>query len=1330
MERAATTSEVADALGVSPSTVQNYSRRGLIPFETTPGGHRRFDLDEVLRAVEDHEELTARTTPRTTTGSAPANLVDATDLQLWADRRSARSDLHDLVRRLLLSSGIRFFRFQIRTGEGVDLSGWDAIVEAEDGNAWVPTGTSFWELGTSRDPVRKAADDCAARSEDPLGEDPTTATFVFVTPRRFADKEGWARERRLNGPWRDVRVLDADDLAAWLLVSPATHVWLSHRLGRDPFDAEELGTFWHRWAGATEPPIPAALMLAGREDAQQRLLEELDGEPSAVGLRADSREEALAFLAAALRTLGDDDDSPDQKQVIVVSGRSFWSMLLPATQPLVLAPTFPEPDVPAALRRSHHVVIPLGRQETPGGIVIDVPRVRRDPAKEALERAGVDHDGLNDLATLARRSLLVLRRHLAHDPALSTPPWAELPEARALVPAFLAGMWDGSSPGDQEILASLADGPYEDLERTLTRLANSSDPPLRRTGATWLLVSKEDAWRLLAPHLTAHDLERFKGACRDALGEIDPAAELPADERWSAALSGHVRSVSQRLAEGLADTLVFLSTRSDAIPVRDLSPERIAPRLVRELLQRCRADASGVRWTSLAPFLPQLAEAAPDAFLSELNEDLTSASPTVMRLFTDSPDSHPLLGSSAHPHLLWALERLAWSPDHLGLATHALARLARLDAPDARLANRPAESLRAILLTWFPHTAADLEERLEVIDGLRERVPDVAWQLLLDILPGGHCVVSSTAAPRWRDWKPEDHGPVTYRELNTGVGSVVGRILEDVGTDGQRWAKLLKMELTRIPADLRDRMVDRLAELTIEDLDGVGREMLTASLRQTVVHHRRYPDASWTLPTDIVDRLAEILDRLEDTSAPASRAWLFQGWPELPSRARDRHAFWAEVQERRQSAVDTVHASAGLDGIIELAREAEIASHVGYTLGRAETLDAEEERRLLGAEDVPDGLLLGYVDARFQDGGWDWVASAIEAQVTQRPPERTALLMSGLPANRETWDRLARLDEEIADPYWSRFEPYRLREEDDHFAATRALLEHGRPYRAVLTLDLAVQDHRADPSPDLCLEALDAAPSIEPDDAEDMSRFARAVATVLDYLDAHENVNDAQVAGAEWPYVVLLGRWVRPPKALHRLLAQDPSFFAQIASFAYRGEYDEEQSESRSDEERIRARLAWELLHFWKRVPGTRPDGTISAARLTDWVTTVREELAATGRSDIGDQLIGKALRYAPNDEDSQWPPLPVRDLIEDLASEHLERGIEIEVYNSRGVTTRGLTEGGRQERELAAKYRAWATDVRGRWPRTANMLRRIASGWEQDAEREDREAELREDTW
>jgi len=49
--------QAADILGVHPATVRNWADGGKLPFRRTPGGHRRFSKDDLLRYAQTQGEL-------------------------------------------------------------------------------------------------------------------------------------------------------------------------------------------------------------------------------------------------------------------------------------------------------------------------------------------------------------------------------------------------------------------------------------------------------------------------------------------------------------------------------------------------------------------------------------------------------------------------------------------------------------------------------------------------------------------------------------------------------------------------------------------------------------------------------------------------------------------------------------------------------------------------------------------------------------------------------------------------------------------------------------------------------------------------------------------------------------------------------------------------------------------------------------------------------------------------------------------------------------------------------------------------------------------------
>ena len=165
--RSSATAEIAAALGLRPATVQMYARNGRIPFDTTPGGHRRFDIDEVRDALALHQGTPAA--PPVRSRGTRGWLADALELEAWADRITARHELPELVR-ILVAGSVRDLRtVEFRAAEGTGTRGWDGTVDAVRGNSWVPEGMSGWEMGVNEDITTKADGDYAERTKDPQG---------------------------------------------------------------------------------------------------------------------------------------------------------------------------------------------------------------------------------------------------------------------------------------------------------------------------------------------------------------------------------------------------------------------------------------------------------------------------------------------------------------------------------------------------------------------------------------------------------------------------------------------------------------------------------------------------------------------------------------------------------------------------------------------------------------------------------------------------------------------------------------------------------------------------------------------------------------------------------------------------------------------------------------------------------------------------------------------------------------------------------------------------------------------------------------------------------
>ena len=166
---------------------------------------------------------------------------DASEISNWSDTADAAHRLPELIRRLVLATLPEPpLRIDMPSGSSVRLPGWDGLLEVGRGNAWAPSGDSGWEFSCDKSVTSKANDNYEKRTMDPLGLDKATATFVFVTSRRWNRRRQWERERREEGKWHDVRAYDADDLVAWLEQAPEITRWFASAISKLPFDYQAV----------------------------------------------------------------------------------------------------------------------------------------------------------------------------------------------------------------------------------------------------------------------------------------------------------------------------------------------------------------------------------------------------------------------------------------------------------------------------------------------------------------------------------------------------------------------------------------------------------------------------------------------------------------------------------------------------------------------------------------------------------------------------------------------------------------------------------------------------------------------------------------------------------------------------------------------------------------------------------------------------------------------------------------------------------------------------------------------------------------------------------
>jgi excisionase family DNA binding protein len=1315
--------ETARQLGVHENTVRNWAREGLLPTARIPGSRfHRFDARDVERLRRERgAAVSSIEAERRTIGP---ELVDGTQLSHWAATRDAHDRFPELVRRLLASTpGIT--NVSVRSGEGVAAPGWDGHADSDGTAAFLPSGSLWFEFGVGNKPKEKADQDYEKRRDDPLGVVPADVTFVFATPRRWPGAAAWASARCAERVFSDVRVLDADDLEGWLQATPAVHHWASELLGRHPRGAETLEQWWARFQARTDPALPAALFLAGRDKEREQLTELLTAPPSVITIQAVWQDEAIAFVCATIEAM-ERETSKSSQPPLIVSSAEVWDRVVTQPGRMTLLPLFENPDIAAAQQQGHHVVLPLGREQVARGSRIELLPPHRQGASEALEAAGVGSDRAYELAALARRSMPSLVRTLARDPRIARPSWSDLPTAAILAPLVLVGGWTASSD-DTDVVSRMADKPWSVIEETLLHWHDTDDPPFVRSDTQWHLASPDEAFLVLRGALTSSGLARWRHIAVEVLLETDPQLELPPEDRLTAAFKGVTRDHSQVLRRGLAEGIALVGSADQERLSDGVSAADHARRLVHDILSQAHDDSSAQVWRSLTDVLPLLAEAAPEVFLDAVHDDLDQDEPLLATLFQDGDQSSWLYSSSPHTGLLWALETLCWSPEFLLEATRALARLQVVD-PGGRLSNRPLNSLHNVLAGWVRHTAAPLDLKVRTVELISRRLPDVGWGLILALWPSQHAISSPPAAPRFHDWKPES-GTVLISEWIEYIGHLVRLAIDLAGTNAQRWAELSD-RLDQLPPAERARLLAALDSFADPNaLDHQQRLLLWERLHTEVARHRQFATADWSMDNETLSTMQTIADRLEPTTSVERFGYLFDWHPDLPGIDPYDHATYdRKLLELRTQAIKETLSTGSAEGLRNLAERSPVPSQLGWVVGAVASEDLTPELLTWLDSENPKLLELAasWASRKLQDKGVAWLLEMLARPETTPPSRRRAIALQ-VPSASDFWDALAQADAELLTIYWEGMHPFRVRPQDADRAA-RELLAHRRPWAAVDLLATTMHgpaDGSSSITPELVEEVLAATLTSDPTAEGRVQSRGYELGRLLDYLEA-AGTDAGSLERYEFVFFRLLEHH-RQPRALFAALAKDPSGFVELVSRVYRGKNEPRRRLGKNEE--ALGQLAWWVLGHWRDLPGRRDDGTVNGEHLAQWVRDARLAFAETDRADIGDEQIGQVLAASPPGNDGIWPAEPVRDILEAIGSPSIETGVHIGAMNQRGMTSRGVYEGGRQERELAARYRQWAKQTAGSWPRTTRVLRGLAETYERQAQHEDAQAEITADT-
>lgn len=1261
--------------------------------------------------------------------------ITAEDIERWADRFEASAILPKLVRRLLAATAPNAL-VEMPGDAATRLGGWDGLVQAPEDSAFCPQGLSAWELSVEKKIRTKLNEDFRKRVEAPPAPvDPRQTVYVAVVARRFGAKHAWMQEKKALRAFADVRLYDAEDLVHWIERAPAVGRWFAALLGLPAEEGVDVEAFLDAWSRRTDPPLPWDLVLAGRDREEQareirRWLTAPPGRPLRV--RAETREEALLFIAAALAR------APEAERwlaraIVVESAEAFRRTLgAQRAEPLIVLPAFEGADPGQAARSAAYVILPLdGKVHVEPIEALILPALQHKALEKKLLAAGRREEEAERLVRDAGGRIDALQRLCGY---IELPEWAKGSPRAELFALLLAGAWTPKNEADREILQRLGADPEAAVALCSELKTSGGAMDLVQEHwrpDVWRWSSPRVAWKALAGGLTDTHLTRFGQVVLEVLGAPDPVYGMPKEQRFFASLRGQVLRHSAALREGLAVSMVMLGQSEEAQSTT--SGPRRGSQMVGGLVSRLLEVARGWQaWASLSGLLPTLAEAAPAEFLSALESSLDVGEEGVAHLFAE--EAVMGMGPTPHTGLLWAVEALGWSPDMLMVRRAALA-LARLAASDreghlpGKMMNRPINSLSALLSFWLPQSNTSVGDRLAVFTHIFDSLPDIGWELALRWMGevSGIGMMTPSYRPRHLRWElpPENVGR-SPNEAIEQIKGIVALVLQRIDRDVSRWAALLE-PARHLPDDLENKVLDAL-QATHEQLDD-PRALVWAALRERIGLEYRGSDPQGA---ERRARLESLYRALTPSDFIGKIAWLFVPHSTLPDSVEsdsDFHKKEATLQRLREAAVSELWQQPDPWGTLaDLVGAVQYPGLLGLALGQAPFAPEIEERLFAGpAEQTYAAILHGFARARYLKAGLPWIERTARKLKELQRIDDAASIASAADQHMGLWSLLDVIGDPVRSRYWGtipmvsgRCSPVEVE------YAVRHLLAAGREdlaFQTASTMKSGISARTAVEVLERLRDRIQAAPTVR--DAQQLTSWIRGyeLERVFELLDTDAGIEPEKILYLEVFFLPFLKESKRSVRHLSHVLGEHPELFVDLIRRMYRRRGEESPSEGVSKEQRMAAKTAHEIVAAWTRWPGDGLPDAERESRLEAWAVEVLDRTREDGRAEVGSTHVAEVLVRAPIGPDGIWPCLAARRLLERGTYSRLSRDLQLAKRNARGMTRRALDEGGVQERELAAEYRGSAAKLQDEFPRTAAMLDELARTYEQEAEEHEPEA-------
>lgn len=887
---------------------------------------------------------------------------------------------------------------------------------------------------------------------------------------------------------------------------------------------------------------------------------------------------------------------------------------------------------------------------------------------------------------------------------------------RELALLCLIGEFDSANSNDKKIVSELLKCDDDSLLDVVQEINSTDDQVLELRDTTWKVLDIKSTIEQLSKYIYDNHIDDFANIYLRILGEINPALDLPIDERHMANIYKKSRAYSAVIRTGVANGMAMIANNQGMFS--KCSANKIA-NTANNIVSGLLSDNENPKlWMSITDNTSLIAQASPVQFLSRLENtlEIKNNNPIATAIKESSGDS--FFQPDYMTGLRWALADLSWDKKYFSRASLALAKTAALEIYQTEKKKRSLDTILHTILPWKPKTLASLEVQHSVVEKIVDEHRTVGRELLKDLLPNMTLTTMERELPEWLDIT-NTLQPVTQQEL-WKESSYYSNLYIDTTESLQEIIDAIE-NIDHLTDDAFSNFIDQLNK-HLQKMANKDKQVIWEILLKKINNlDRRSKDEG---------KRAEILKKIADDIEPENdlckSVYLFSNYDHDLIGYNDWEKGKKELEEKqRESLLKILNSDNAIRQLNELINQAKMPYTIGSSLGSINYPSIENMLlpKFLNENKAEKEFISNFIYTRYfyYKGDISWVDKLDFAGWNN---EQKILLLLALPFSQSTWDLLdAQQDKDLTKGYWGRVDNFRRTIDDKYSeAAVKSLLKAKRPLAAIeyiASIILGTEDSvKQQIDPELCLKALMTSLNTT-ENISSTNNLQYKIGRVFKYLYDNIDYTKTNLWRAEWFYLKLFGKHgIGQPRALIYRIANDADFFCDLIKTAYKSDLPDVKHQEIDNAIQYRLfKILSSSFNDFTIMPGIDQYGTFREDSFTAWIHKVEEICKASGHLGVAQSVIGGYLINSPEDKSGLWINKTVAKTLDRNGSVSMRSGYGRGVYNSRGV--HAVDETGEAEASLRDKWRDRADKVESLgFLNLAVSLRELAETYERERNR------------